>query len=253
MGCTATICGGIDNGGGGGGGGGGGRPCQRVAKFQEQVPALKANLYDFLHDTQCPAAQMSLTRPVDEIADLIASAYVHSMFNLIESFANRDYEAVAHHQHFGFFILGEMLRYPSTIAGKAGNGDLATQNDAAVKGAALTYMSQHEMKSLPTISELPVLLAKCYVKAISEVHSSKATGNSLLLLHHCAMAFDITSEAMQCLNYYGQPSEVSGDINEGPKRTTEQVMHLATSPSIRKGNALGQATRPAQSWSVSDC
>lgn len=177
-----------------------GRPCSEKIRDIKDIARIKVNLYDYLFDNNCPVAKAAQNLPSDAIADKLALAFVYSLFNVAESYDQEDRDALAIHDKFGMGVIAQMLGYFQALEKTIQNDGLV--NPFTDEGSKLieeidSYVKTYPFEYEEDITDIAVLISRCYVKAINEIKATAKMGDLHLAHHHIKIAFDIVLRAMQ--------------------------------------------------------
>ena len=170
-----------------------------LIQYVENVTRVKVKLYSYLFDTKCTVARAAQELPSDPLADKLALAFSHALFNLAKSYDEENYKRITIHDKFGMGVIAQMLRYAHALEKTIDNDGLVNSVDDEVQITENIelYMKAYPLEDQGDLTEIAVIIGRCYVKAIQEIKVTAEKGELLLAHHHLLVAFDIVLEAMK--------------------------------------------------------
>lgn len=175
-------------------------PCMGLIQNIDDNTRIKLALYEYLFDSRCEAARYADKLESDPHAELLSSAFFAALFNVATRYDDEKYTEIPIHDEFGMGVIAEMLRYAVGLSSFSEPTNLGSPNTAApahIKSRIEAYMQAYPLPDAGDLSDLAVLIGRCYVKAIKEFRSIPHEEKPFLAHHHLAMAYDVTLTAMR--------------------------------------------------------
>ena len=177
-----------------------GGPCMKLLSEIADASSIKLSLYEYLFDSKCEGAQLAKKEESDSFAELLASAFISSLLNVSDSYDRKDLSLLPPHDVFGMSVITKMFAYAveSSEGIVSEEFEISKQSKTEELIQGLQYYNEHNsQKNNLDLTDLPFLLAQCYVKAINETRAARDSGNKSLTHHHLQIVYDILTFIVQ--------------------------------------------------------